>query len=155
MKEVVVWKWGKVLNCCFNRRAEKERTQGEASKSTGRWTAWNQQPPITSEQKPARQVFHSINTFRPASCPKVGKDYANRQDFIQSKKCSCVCLSLTDTFAARQMLDSAIYDKAHGADGYTRPNVESCSCSNVLYKLQRARLATTLQHSTVPKHRQF
>uniref|UniRef100_F1KQV7 chitin synthase n=1 Tax=Ascaris suum TaxID=6253 RepID=F1KQV7_ASCSU len=56
---------------------------------------------------------------------------------------------------ARQMLDSAIYDKAHGADGYTRPNVESCSCSNVLYKLQRARLATTLQHSTVPKHRQF
>ncbi|MFH4980764.1 hypothetical protein AB6A40_007473 [Gnathostoma spinigerum] len=45
---------------------------------------------------------------------------------------------------ARQMRDTALYDMAHGADGYTRANSDARSSSNVLYKLQRGKL---LKHS--------
>ncbi|KAI1709920.1 CHitin Synthase [Ditylenchus destructor] len=39
---------------------------------------------------------------------------------------------------ARQMIDTASYDRAHGADGYVRSGLaESSSSRNVLYKLQQ------------------
>lgn len=50
---------------------------------------------------------------------------------------------------ARQMMHSVYYEKGHGADGYTRHKGEDATNENVLYKLQKARLAKRMQQSAL------
>ncbi|VDM70958.1 unnamed protein product [Strongylus vulgaris] len=49
--------------------------------------------------------------------------------------------------AARQMIDTTSYAMSHAADGYTRHRELDSDNDNVLYKLQRARLAKRMQRA--------
>ncbi|PAV76490.1 hypothetical protein WR25_11636 [Diploscapter pachys] len=53
--------------------------------------------------------------------------------------------------AARQMMNTVQYSEGHGADGYTRHREEEVANDNVLYKLQRARLAKRMQRRAISK----
>ncbi|KAL6740669.1 hypothetical protein Aduo_014006 [Ancylostoma duodenale] len=53
--------------------------------------------------------------------------------------------------AARQMIDTTSYAMSHAADGYTRHRELEADNDNVLYKLQRARLAKRMQRAEEKK----
>ena len=60
---------------------------------------------------------------------------------------------LTRFFAARSMMATSRYWTSHGTDGYTREAAEDEAKGSVLYRLQRARLATRLARQAIPDAR--
>ena len=50
---------------------------------------------------------------------------------------------------ARLMINSTVVVEGHAADGYTRHRADEADTGNVLYKLQKARLAKRMQRSAL------
>lgn len=59
------------------------------------------------------------------------------------------CLMFNFSFKARLMINATGVHTGHAADGYTRHRADEVDSGNVLYKLQKARLAKRMQRSAL------